>query len=111
MRALLVASLQKRIEARLLLQHVRRCGMCRFGLQGEVQALVPAILFGMARRDALERDPQPQPPHGELAQAVQSMRGGERHAVVDPDRVRQPVVLKPAFEDAEGVPLLAREDG
>ena len=58
------------------------------GLEREVHPLVPAILLGMARRNPLQANAEPQPPHGEFAQAVEGMRGREGHAVVGADRVR-----------------------
>ena len=72
----------------------------------EVQALVPAILLGMARRNPLEADAEAEPPDGQLAQPVQRVRGGEGHAVVRADGVGEPVLLKRALEDGEGVAFL-----
>ncbi len=70
--------------------------------------LVPAVLLGMARRDAFDANTKPQPPHGEFAQAVERVRRREGHAVVRADGLRQPEILEGAFEDAEGVALLRR---
>jgi hypothetical protein len=67
MRALVVEALQEVIEPRLLLQEVPRCRLGRLLLQRQMHALVPAILLRMARADALDRDPQPQPPHVYIA--------------------------------------------
>ena len=62
MRPLLVVALDERIEPRLLLQHVG-CGRFRgLRLEGQVHPLMPAVLLGMARRDALDLDAQAQPP-------------------------------------------------
>jgi len=63
----MVEAVHKGIEARLLLQDVRRGGAGRFRFEGEVHPLVPAVLLGMSRRDALEANAEPQPPDGELA--------------------------------------------
>jgi hypothetical protein len=51
-----------------------------------MQALVPAILLGMAGRNPLELNAEAEPPDGQFAQAVKGMRGGKGHAVVRPDR-------------------------
>ncbi len=54
------------IEAVLLLQAVeaRRAG-CLL-LEGEMHALVAAVLLRMARLDAFDRDAEPKPPDREL---------------------------------------------
>jgi hypothetical protein len=62
------------IEAHLLLEHIPRGGPRRFRLKGEVHALMPAVLFGMARRNPFESDAEPKPPHGEFAQAIERVR-------------------------------------
>ena len=74
----------------------------------EVQPLVPAILLGMARRNPFEADAETEPPDGELAQPVQRVRGGEGHAVIRADGVGEPILLKRALEDREGVAFLGR---
>ena len=73
-----------------------------------MQALVPAILLGMARRNPLEADAEAEPPDGQLAQTVQRMGRGEGHAVVRADGVREAILLKRALEDREGVAFLGR---
>ena len=40
------------------------------GLQRQVQTLVPSILLGMTRRNALQADAEAEPPDGELTQPV-----------------------------------------
>ena len=55
------------VELGLLLEEVLGGGLGGLLLQGQVHALVPAILFGMAGLDAFEMDAQTQPPDGELA--------------------------------------------
>ena len=39
--------------------------------------LVPAVLLRIAGLDALDADPEPQPPHGELGQAEECTATGE----------------------------------
>jgi hypothetical protein len=50
-------NLDELIEAALLLQEVEGCRLGSFLLQGEVHALVPAVLLRVARLDALDADP------------------------------------------------------
>lgn len=56
--------------------------------------------------DALDLDAETEPPDGQLAEAVEGVGGGERHAVVRADHVRQAKVFERAFEDGEGESLL-----
>ncbi len=66
MRALAIELGDEGVEARLLAQAVggRRAGGLL--LQGEVHALVAAVLFGASRGDAFEPDPKAEPPDREL---------------------------------------------
>jgi hypothetical protein len=70
------------VEAGLLLQAVgaRRPG--GFLLQGQVHALVAAVLLRVTGLDAFHRDAQPQPPDREFGQAEQAVATGKKHAVV-----------------------------
>jgi hypothetical protein len=43
------------------------------------------VLLRMAGLDALNTDPQAEPPHRELAQVEQRMCGSERHTVIAAD--------------------------
>jgi hypothetical protein len=54
------------IEAVLLLQAVKARRADSLLLEGEVHALVPTVLLGMARLDALDRNTKPEPPDREL---------------------------------------------
>src|SRR5437899_2346733 len=65
----------------------------------------------MAGLDALDADPQAQPPYGELAQAEQRMGTGEGHAVVGADGFGQAEVLEHPLEYAEGVELPGGRQG
>jgi hypothetical protein len=91
-----------------VLEHVGRRRTRRLGLQREVQPLVPAVLLRMARRDALQGNPEPKPPDRELAQAIEGVRGGERDAIVGANRLGQTEVLERALEDRERVAFLRR---
>lgn len=103
---LAIERVDERIEARLLQEHIRRGGLDRFVLQRQVHPLVPAVLLRMARFDPLDLNPQPQPPDGQFAEAVERVRGRERHAIVGANRAGQPEVLERPFEDGEGELLL-----
>ena len=67
MRPFVVEAMDERVEPHLLLEHVVRSGPRRLGLEREVHALVAAVLFRMSRRNTLEPNAEPQPPHGEFA--------------------------------------------
>ena len=54
MRALVVVLLDEGIEARLLLQQIRHRRLGGLLLEGEMHALVPAVLLGMTGSDALD---------------------------------------------------------
>ena len=73
MRALLVVAVDEGVEARLLLQDVGRGRLGGFLLQREMHPLVPPVLLGMPGLDALELNPEPEPPHRQLAQPVERM--------------------------------------
>ena len=106
MRPLVIELVHEGIEAGLLLEDIRGRRPRGLGLQRQVQALVPPILLGMSRRNALQADAEAEPPDGELAQPVQRMRGGEGHAIVRADGLGKPILLKRALEDGERVAFL-----
>src|SRR5438132_14082407 len=56
----------------------------------------------MSRFDALDGDPETQPPHGQFAQAEEGAGAGEGHTVVAADGARQAVVLEGSLKDTEG---------
>ena len=68
--------------------------------------LVPPVLLRVPWFDPFDLDPESQPPHGQLAQPVQGMRGGKRNAVVGPNQLRKAKFLEGALEDREGELLL-----
>ena len=61
MRPDVVELVDEGVEALLLLEQVRSRRTGRLELERAVHPLVPAILLGMGRPDALELDPEPQP--------------------------------------------------
>ena len=67
MRPLVIEPIDEGIEARLLLQRVGCGGFGRFDFQREVHALMPAVLLRMAGANALDLNPQPEPPDGQFA--------------------------------------------
>ena len=72
--AVVVVVSDERIEAGLLLEDVRRCGLGGFGLECAMHALVPAVLLRVAGGDPFDPDPETQPPHRELAEAIEGSR-------------------------------------
>ena len=60
-----------------------------------------AVLVRLARRDALDVNAQPQPPDGQLAEAIEGRGRGKRQPVIRANRERQPEVLEGALEDGE----------
>src|SRR5439155_1453803 len=108
MRALLVVALDEGIEARLLLEHVRLGRPRRLSLQREMHPLVPAVLLGLARLDALDANAEPQPPHRQFAQPVERMPRRKGHPVVGANRTWEPEVLERPLEDGKRKLLLRR---
>jgi hypothetical protein len=66
---LLVEDADELIEPSLLLQEVFGRRLSGFLLQREIHALMAAILVGMARLDAFDVDPEPQPPDRKLGES------------------------------------------
>ena len=79
---------------RLLLQDIRGGRLGGFLLQRQMHPLVPAVLLRLARRDALDLDPQPEPPHGQFTEPVERMGGREGHAVAVRMRSGKPTAWK-----------------
>jgi hypothetical protein len=66
------------VEAGLLLQAVRAWRAGCFLFEGEMHALVAAVLLRLSGLDALDRDAEPEPPHrefGEIEQALGLAKG------------------------------------
>src|SRR6185295_14883894 len=104
-RPLLIEFADESIEAGLLLKDVFAGWSGRLFFQRQVHALMPAVLLGTARPDALQRDPEPQPPHRQLRQIVEPVWTGERQAVVAADRRRQATFDKQPAERVEDSPF------
>ena len=108
---LLAVPPDKGVEARLLLQDVRRGRLGRFLFERQLHPLVATVLLGMAGFDPLDLNPQAEPPDRQLAHAVQRVGRGKGHAVVGWDRLRQPELLKCALKDRERIALFGRREG
>ena len=68
-------------------------------------------MLGLAGLDALDLDAQPQPPHGEFAQAVERVPRRERDAIVGPNRAREPEFFERPLKGDKGKFLLRRREG
>ena len=67
-------------------------------LQGAVHALVPPVLLRVSGLDALVRDAELGPPHGQPRQASNG-RAGKRRTVIGAYRPRQPILAEGGFKD------------
>ena len=67
-----------------------------------MHALVPAVLLRMARRDALDRDVEPEPPHRELGKVEQGIGTGKGNAVVGTNGKRQTALVKQPLKGRHG---------
>ena len=74
----------------------RRCGGLR--LEGLVHALVPAVLLRMTGSNALDCDPQPQPPHRKPGELKQPVGRGEWDAIVGANSPGQTTLLEQALK-------------
>jgi hypothetical protein len=68
-------------------------------------------LLRVARFDALNTNPQPQPPHGELAEIEQGVRGSKGHTVIAADVGRQAALFKKPLKHCESVLFPGRRKG
>src|SRR6185437_7093932 len=93
-RALVVVFLHEVVEPRLLLQAVLAGGARGFLLQRQMPALVAAVLLRVPGFDALDADPEPQPPNRKFAQPEEGAAAGEGDAIVGTDRQREAKVLE-----------------
>ena len=102
MRPLGVELLHEGIEAGLLLQAVHAGRAGGFLFQGQMHALVAAVLLRMAGLDALDGDAQAQPPDGQLGQVEQGVGAGEGDAVVGADGGGQAALEEQLLEGGDG---------
>src|SRR5215470_13177477 len=86
------------IKSLLLLQavEVQRAGGLL--LEGQMHALMPAVLLWMPRFDTLDGNAKPEPPHRELGKIEQSVGTGKGHAIVGADGKRQATIAEQALE-------------
>lgn len=73
------------IEAGLLLQAIEACRASGFLFQGEMHALIAAVLLRLTGLDAFDSDAQSQPPDRELRQIEETIGAGEGDAIVGAD--------------------------
>ncbi len=73
-----------------------------------MHALVAAVLLRLTGLDALDGDPEPEPPDGEPGDIEEAVGAGKRHAVVGPDRLGQAALLEELFEGRNGEVLAGR---
>ena len=93
MGTVVVEVLAEAVEADLLPARTRGRRFGRLGLQGPMHALVPPVLLGLARLDALQRDAGLDPADRQTRQSARA-RSGERCPVVRADGQRQAVALE-----------------
>src|SRR5271165_4445111 len=112
-RPFLVEFLYEIVEAGLLLKAVQAWRAGRLHLQGEVHALVAAVLLRMTWFNTFDRDAEPEPPDGEFGEVEQGIRAGEGegNAVVGADGLRQAAVAKEPLESRDGEVLAGRLQG
>ena len=101
----------KIVEAGLLLEEVHAWRPGRFFLQGKMHPFVAPVLLGMTGFDALDRDAQPQPPHGQLGEVEQAVGAGEGETVVGSDGIGQSPLLEQLEEGREGCFFTRRLQG
>src|SRR3981081_600824 len=80
-------------------------------LEGEVHALVTAVLLRMSRLDAFDRNAEAKPPDRELGEIEQAIGTGEGNAVVGADRERQASLTEQSFEGRTGEVFAGRLQG
>src|SRR6202043_1171717 len=73
-----------------------------------MHALMAAILLRMSGFDSFDANAQAQPPHGEFAQAEQSMRRSEGHAIITANVGGQAALLKEPLKHGKGVIFAGR---
>ena len=102
MRAFGVELLEEGIEAGLLLEAVHAWRPGCFLLQGQMHALVTAVLLGVAGFDAFDCNAKPEPPDGQFRQVEQAVWAGEGNPVIGADGGGQAAFGKQLLEGGEG---------
>ena len=110
-RTFLVELLDEMIELGLLLKEVCSGGLGGFFLQGQMHALMAAILLRMARLNALDANAEPEPPNRELAQIEQGVSGSEGNTVIAADVRRQAALLKKPLKHGKSVIFFGGREG
>jgi hypothetical protein len=88
----LIEQREEIVKPGLLLERIRGGGLGGFAFQREMHPLVAAVLLRVAGPDAFELDAEPQPPDGELAQAVQRVSAREREPAIGANGSGQPEI-------------------
>src|SRR5438067_13351083 len=97
-RPFVIIETAKGVESTLLTQEAGLRRTTGFALESFVHPLVRAVLLWMRGQDALVLDAEPQPPDAESGERVDA-GGGEGHAVIGTNGVRQPVLPKEPIEN------------
>src|SRR5437762_7082159 len=108
---LLVEGGDELIETRLLLQEVLGGRLGGLLLERQMHALMAAVLLRVARLDAFDVDPQPQPPHRQAGEAEEGVGAGKGSSVIGANRCRQAEVLKSPFKYGKSVQRLSVGEG
>ena len=103
---LVVVAVDEVVELGLLLQEVAAGRLGGLELQGQMHALMAAVLLRMAGLDALDFDAEPEPPDGELGEVEERIRTGEGNAVIGADGPGQAELLEDGLEYGESVGFL-----
>ena len=109
--ALCVVLADEVIEADLLLEGIGRCWPGGFLLEGQVHALMPAILLWVAWLDAFDSYAEPEPPDREFREIVEAIGTGKRHAIVLAYGLRQATRPEQGMEGFDDGGLLCALQG
>src|SRR2546430_226042 len=110
-RPLVVEDLDELVEPSLLLQKIGSRRLGGFSLQGQMHALMAAVLLRMTRLDPFNANTQPEPPDRQVAHVKQGMGGSEGHAVVAADGWRQGAALNKPLQHSESLAFPGRRKG
>ena len=94
MRPFVVELLHEGIELGLLLQQIGAGGARGFFLQGQMHALMPAVLLRMTGPDAFDADAQAQPPDREPGEIEQAVGRSEGNTIIGADRLGQTALFE-----------------